>query len=174
MIRNSKLAGLRRSASQWINWHRKTTPTAYPVRNMREINILVSHTERIGQKCTDETRSDFRTAVTFMNRLHRESGEERPEPIPFHQNPSWHPSSSSSSSWWQWEKWRSSNFIMFLNCVVAGSSTADGNLLQPTGCKQYTSHVTFFSCLCALVMLCHTTSAQVFVRVIPSMCHAPE
>ena len=41
-------------------------------------------------------------------------------------------------------------------------------------CKQYTSHVTFFSCLCALVMLCHTTLAQVFVRVISSMCHAPE
>ena len=41
-------------------------------------------------------------------------------------------------------------------------------------CKQCTSHVTFFSCLCALVMLCHTTLAQVFVRVIPSMCHAPE
>ena len=30
-------------------------------------------------------RSDFRTAVTIMNRLHRESGEERPEPIPFQQ-----------------------------------------------------------------------------------------
>ena len=30
-------------------------------------------------------RSDFRTAVTIMNRRHRESGEERPEPIPFYQ-----------------------------------------------------------------------------------------
>ena len=28
-------------------------------------------------------RSDFRIAVTSMNRLHRESGEERPEPIVF-------------------------------------------------------------------------------------------
>ena len=27
--------------------------------------------------------SDFRAAVTFKNRLHRESGEERAEPIPF-------------------------------------------------------------------------------------------
>ena len=44
----------------------------------------------------------------------------------------------------------------------------------PSTCEQYTSHVTFFSCLCALVMLCHTTLAQVFVRVISSMCHAPE
>ena len=42
------------------------------------------------------------------------------------------------------------------------------------GCKQYTSHVTFFSCLRALVMMCRTTLAQVFVRVIPYMCHAPE
>ena len=37
VIRNSKLAGPRRSASQWICWHRKTTPTAYLMRNMREI-----------------------------------------------------------------------------------------------------------------------------------------
>ena len=44
VIRNSKLAGPRSSASQWINWHRKTTPTAYPMRNMRDIkNIGISH-----------------------------------------------------------------------------------------------------------------------------------
>ena len=41
-------------------------------------------------------------------------------------------------------------------------------------CKQYTSHVTFFSCLRACVIICHTTLAQVFVRVISSMSHAPE
>ena len=39
------------------------------------------------------------------------------------------------------------------------------------GCKQYASHVTFFSCLRACVMMSHTTLAQVFVRVISSMCH---
>ena len=43
-----------------------------------------------------------------------------------------------------------------------------------SSCEQYTLHVTFFSCLCALVMMSHTTLAQVFVRVISSMCHAPE
>ena len=32
----------------------------------------------------------------------------------------------------------------------------------------------FFSCLHACVIICHTTLAQVFVRVISSMCHAPE
>ena len=40
-------------------------------------------------------------------------------------------------------------------------------------CKQCTSHVTFFSCLRTCVIICHTTLAQVFVRVISSMCHAP-
>ena len=55
-------------------------------------------------------RSDFRTAFTNMHRLHRESGEERPEPIPHYQYQRWHSSSSSSStSWWQWnEHWWSS------------------------------------------------------------------
>ena len=55
VIRNSKLAGPRRSASQWKNWHRKTTPTACPLRSMRDVRKLVSHTEQIGQECTDET-----------------------------------------------------------------------------------------------------------------------
>ena len=44
VIRNSKFAGRRSSASQWINWHKKTTPTAYLMRNMRDIkNIGISH-----------------------------------------------------------------------------------------------------------------------------------
>ena len=34
-----------------------------------------------GRKCTNELRSDFRDALKNMHRLHRESGEERPEPI---------------------------------------------------------------------------------------------
>ena len=34
---NSKLGGPRRSASRWISWHRKTTPTAHPLR-IREIS----------------------------------------------------------------------------------------------------------------------------------------
>ena len=63
-----------------------------------------------GKNAPMRLRSDFGTAVTIMNRLHRESGEERPEPIPFHQHQRWHSSSSSSSSsWWQWnQNWWSS------------------------------------------------------------------
>ena len=41
VIRNSKLAGPRRSASQWINWHRKNTPTACHMRDIN--NIGISH-----------------------------------------------------------------------------------------------------------------------------------
>ena len=58
-------------------------------------------------------RSDFREALANMHRLHRESGEERPEPIPLYQYQRWHSSSSSSStSWWQWnDHWWSSYFF---------------------------------------------------------------
>ena len=68
--------------------------------------------KKSGRNAPMKLRSDFRTAVTIMNRLHRESGEERPEPIPFHQFQRWH--SSSSSSWGQWnENWWSSYFFYF-------------------------------------------------------------
>ena len=55
-------------------------------------------------------RSDFSEALTMLHRLHHESGEERLAPIPFWQYQKWHPSSSSSStSWWQWnDSWWSS------------------------------------------------------------------
>ena len=63
-----------------------------------------------GRNAPMKLRSDFREALTNMHRLHRESGEERPAPIPFYQYLKWHSSSSSSStSWWQWhDHWWSS------------------------------------------------------------------
>ena len=69
-----------------------------------------------GKNAPMRLRSDFRAAVTEMNRLHRESGEERAEPIPFQQYQRWHQSSSGS----------------LLQPTVV--------------CKQYTSHVTFSPC----------------------------
>ena len=54
-------------------------------------------------------RSDFNDALTTLNRLHQESGEEQLRPIPFWKYQQWHPSSSSSSTWWQWnDSWWSS------------------------------------------------------------------
>ena len=124
VTRNSKLAGPRRSASQWINWHRKTTPAAHPLRNVRDIGKTGISLNKSGKNAPMSLRSDFWTTVTIMNRLLRESGEERPEPIPFHQYQRLHSSSSSSSSWWQWDKnWWG---IYFFSLVVAGLFTADG------------------------------------------------
>ena len=66
-----------------------------------------------GRNAPMKLRSDFRTTVTMMTRLLRESGEERPEPIPFHQYQRWHSSSCSSTLWWQWnENWWSSFFYL--------------------------------------------------------------
>ena len=50
-----------------------------------------------GKNAPMRLRSDFRAAVTIKNRLHRESVEERAEPIPFQQYQRWQLSSSSDS-----------------------------------------------------------------------------
>ena len=55
-----------------------------------------------GKNAPMRLRSDFRAAVAIMNRLHREPGEERAEPVLFQQYRRWHPS-SSSDSWWNWD-----------------------------------------------------------------------
>ena len=99
-----------------------------------------------GKNAPMRPRSDFRTAVTLMNRLHRESGQERPETIPFQQYQEWQPSSSSSSSWWNWDKILVE--LIFLNCC-GGPFTADCNLLQPTGGANSTHHTSPFSRVCA-------------------------
>ena len=50
-----------------------------------------------GRNAPLKLRSDFREALTDIHRLHRESGEERPEPIPLYQYQRWRSSSSSST-----------------------------------------------------------------------------
>ena len=55
-----------------------------------------------GKNSPMRLRSDFRAAVSNKNRLHRESGEERAQPISPQQYRRWHPS-SSSDSWWNWD-----------------------------------------------------------------------
>ena len=107
-----------------------------------------------GRNAPMKLRSDFREAVTIMIRLHRESGGERLEPVPFHQYQRRHSSSSSSTSRWQWnENWWNSYFLF----VVARSFTADGNLLQPTGGVS-TEHL-------------HTSHLLVFARMFYSFAH---
>ena len=56
---------------------------------------------KFGKNAPMKLLSDFSEAVTKMHRHRRESGEEKPKPIPFHQY--------QKCSWWQWnEKWWSS------------------------------------------------------------------
>ena len=47
-------------------------------------------------------RSDFKEALSAMNHSHQESGGRPPRPMPYWKYQGRHPSSSSSSSWWQW------------------------------------------------------------------------
>ena len=121
VTRNSKLAGPRRSASQWINWHRKTTPAAHRLRSKKDIRKLVYLTEQIRQKCTDET------PIRLPNSSHNyESVEERPESIrrPLHPVPHGGSGMNTGGAHYFFQKKKK---------VVARSFTADGNLLQPTG-----------------------------------------
>ena len=176
VFRNSKLAGPRRSASQWINWHRKTTPTAHPLRNMKISEKLVYLIEQIGQECTDETPIRLPTS----SHIHEPS----PPRIWRRTTRTNFPLSIPKVAFVFFFQFlmvavesKLVELIVFQKNVVAGSFTADGNLLQTTRCVNSTpSHVTFFSCLCARMCKCcvarHRLKAQVFVRVISSMCHA--
>ena len=62
-------------------------------------------------------RSDFNDALTTLNRLHQESGEQQLKPMPFWKYQKWHQSSSSSSTWWQW-----SEFLVELMTIKRKSS----------------------------------------------------
>ena len=54
-------------------------------------------------------RSDFKQALSTLNRLHQEAGGQQLRPMPYWKYKQWKPASSSSSTWWQWrESWWSS------------------------------------------------------------------
>ena len=131
MIRNSKLAGPRRSASQWINWHKKDIPTAHLLRSMRDIGKLVYLNQQTGKNAPMRLRSDFRTSVTIMNRLHRVNTKGSIRLL----LPNLHGGSGMKTG----------GAHNFLNIVVARSFTADGSLLHSTECVKGALHnVTFF------------------------------
>ena len=53
-------------------------------------------------------RSDFNQALSTLERLHQEAGEQI-EPMPHWKYKHWKPASSSSSTWWEWQdSWWSS------------------------------------------------------------------
>ena len=140
VIRNSKLAGQSRSASKWISWHRRITPTVYPEMNSRDIKNSgfpqSTNRERM-HRCdfdqTSEPQSQSRTVSTenqeknvqnlfFFNNI--KDGTLIPQVIQ--------------------KLVELMSSIHFLICCSSFSLTAGGDLLnRRKGCKQYTSYVTF-------------------------------
>ena len=108
-----------------------------------------------GKNASIPLRIDFRASVTVMNGLHRESREERAEPKPFQQYPRWHPSSPSSSWWSCFQKLVELRIFHLLQLTVGVNSAPH---TSPS-----------FRSQSALRMMCDSTLAQVFVRVILSM-----
>ena len=117
VIRNSKLVGLRRSASRRTKCAQENhsyCPSSEEFERYRKNWYITLN--KSGRNAPMKLRSDFREALTNMHRLHRESGKERPEPSPLYQYQTWHSSSSSSStSWRQWnEHWWSLKNVNYL------------------------------------------------------------
>ena len=46
----------------------------------------------------------FQTSVVYIKRLHQEAGGDQLEPIPCSKYKQWRPASSSSSTWWKWQR----------------------------------------------------------------------
>ena len=160
VIRNSKLAGPRRSASRWINWHRKTIPIAHPLRSTRDIRKTgISHwtnqaeMHRWNSDQTSEKQSQLWTVSTAnleKSDLNQSLFINTKGGIRLLLLPVPHGGSGMKTG-------GAHNMFFFLKkIVVARSFTADGNLLQPTGCVNRTpSHVTF-SRVCTHVQQCRT------------------
>ena len=81
VIRNSKLAGPRRSASQWIIWHRKTNPIAHPLRNMRDIG-KTGKSHRTDQakmhRCDSDQSSEQQSQSKTVSTENREKNDQNP------------------------------------------------------------------------------------------------
>ena len=90
-------------------------------------------------------RSDFNEALTKLHRRHQESGAERLAPILFWQYQQWHPSSSSSStSWWQWNDswWSSWKFIKSQAHLSSWKSSTWNGVTRCAASSQSCSEVT--------------------------------
>ena len=149
VTRNSKLAGPRRSACQWTLAQEDHSYCPSSEEYDRYKKTWYISLNKLGKNALMRLRSDFREALPNMHRLHRESGEGRPEPIPLHQYQRWHSSSSSSSSWWHWnQNWWSSYFLICCSRIVHSwwqSAATDG------WCVNSTPHTSLFARVCAHV-----------------------
>ena len=112
-LRDPLIVNQHKSAKRWTNLQKKITRTISLQRNLKRYQGQWYLTlNKSGKNGPMRLRPDFRAAVSFKNRLHREFGEQVAEPISPQQNRRWH--SSSSDSWWdtsEWSWWNSSEKI---------------------------------------------------------------
>ena len=90
-------SNMKKSVSRWTRTRRKIsrmTQEEY-FRYRKNWWISLNKSGKIGPV---RDRSDFNDALTTLNRLHQESGEQQLRPVPFWKYQQWHQSSSSSSS----------------------------------------------------------------------------
>ena len=83
----------------------KTTPV---ICHKKNTSLQAKLVERSTNKFANDTqplrkRSDFKQALSTLNRLHQEAGGDQLEPIPCWKYKQWRPASSSSSTWWRWQ-----------------------------------------------------------------------
>ena len=90
----------------------KISPVEWQNQNIFITDKIGGSFNKSGDQDHWEKRSDFKKALSTLNRLHQESGERPLRPLPYWKYLERHPSSSSSSSWWQWSGswWSSSEF----------------------------------------------------------------
>ena len=111
VIRNSKLIGLRRSASRWTSWHRKISPIAHQLRSLRDVRKTGisrwTNRARMHQWNSDQT-SEKHWQICTVSTVNLEKSDLNQ--FPFINTKGEHSSSSSSkTSWWQRnEHWWSS------------------------------------------------------------------
>ena len=172
-----KTVGTNKRAWRWTNWHKKITPTVYLKRNSRDIkdNGISPWTNRVRMHwCDFDQTSELQSR--FMNPSPPRIRRRTTRTNTFSSIPKVAP------VFFQffmvelgWKTGGAQNVFFQEKFVVVGSFAYDSNLLQPTVCVNSSRHTSPFPhSQRARAMMCHTTLAQVFVRVIPSMCHASE
>ena len=67
-------------------------------------------TETNGGSIPLRKRSDFKQALSTLERLHQEAGEEPYVPIYSYKHKQWQSAQSSSSTWWKWQDSRLSSY----------------------------------------------------------------
>ena len=106
---SSNMIEMKKFASKWTILQTRISLITWRNQNIFDTNRIGGSLKKSGNTGPLRNRSDFNEALSTSNRLHQESGERQLRPMPFWKYQERHPTSSSSSSWWQWSgSWWSS------------------------------------------------------------------